>query len=222
MDFKNLIVQSWNNTLNFIGPVLLVTLVQLILIFISLGTLAPVTTAGYVQSLLRAVREGRSPEVGDLFSQMRLFLPLFLFYLLAFLVAMIGFMMVIIPGFVVIGFVAFASFYMLPLMTDQKFGLFEALQRSWKLVTAPPISDHLIIAIIYVIIMSLGSSLPFAFLVTQPMATFLMIGAYLENAAPERLDQDENAEGVGIKRSTETQPEETVHDEREQEKSEDK
>jgi hypothetical protein len=84
MDFKKLVVSSWQSTLNFIGPLLLVTLVQLILIIVSFGILAPVTTAGYVHSLMRAIQEERKPQVGDLFSQMRLFLPLFIFSLLAF------------------------------------------------------------------------------------------------------------------------------------------
>ncbi len=185
MDFKKLIVQSWNHTLNFIGPVLLMTLVQLIVILVSLGILAPVTTAGYVQSLLLAVREGRQPQVGDLFSEMRLFLPLFLFFLLVTAVALIGFTLLVLPGFVVIGFVAFAAFYLLPLMTDQKLGLFDALKMSWDQAVKPPLSDHLVVAILYVLIMSLGSSLPFAFLLTQPMATFLMVGAYQTRVVPE-------------------------------------
>ena len=185
MDFKKLIVQSWNHTLNFIGPVLLMTLVQLIVILVSLGILAPVTTAGYVQSLLRAVREGRPPQVGDLFSEMRLFLPLFLFFLLVTAVALIGFTLLVLPGFAVVGFVAFASFYLIPLMTDQKLGLFDALKTSWDQAVKPPLSDHLIVAILYVVIMSLGSSLPFAFLLTQPIATFLMVGAYLTRVVPE-------------------------------------
>ncbi|MEE4165862.1 MAG: hypothetical protein V2I35_07680 [Desulfocapsaceae bacterium] len=185
MDFKKLIVQSWNHTLNFIGPVLLMTAVQLIVILVSLGILAPVTTAGYVQSLLLAVREGRQPRVGDLFSQMRLFLPLFLFFLLVTIVAVIGFTLLVLPGFVVIGFVAFASFYLLPLMTDQKLGLFDALKTSWEHAVKPPLSDHLVVAILYVVIMSLGSSLPFAFLLTQPIATFLMIGAYQQRVVAE-------------------------------------
>ena len=183
MDFKNLIVQSWNYTLRFLGPVLLVTLVQLVLIIVSFGILAPVTTAGYIQSLMLAVREGRQPQVGDLFSQMRLFLPLLIYFILVTMFVALGFMLLVIPGFAVIGFVAFASFYMIPLMTDRKLGLIEALKTSWDHVTRAPVSDHLILAILYVVIMSLGSSLPFAFLLTQPIATFLMIGAYLEKVA---------------------------------------
>lgn len=189
MDFKKLIVQSWNHTLNFIGPVLLMTLVQLIVSVISFGILAPVTMAGYVQSLLRVTREGRKPEIGDLFSQMRLFLPLFLFYALVVLITVIGFTLLILPGFMVICFVAFGSFYLIPLMTDKNLGLFDALKTAWDHAVSPPVSDHLIVAIIYVVIMSLGSSLPFAFLITQPMATFILVGAYRQKVTLEGLEE---------------------------------
>ncbi len=183
MDFKNLVVQSWRNTLDHIGSILLVTFVQMLLIMITLGILAPVTTAGYVQSLLRVVRDGREPEIKDLFSQMRLFFPLFVFFLLLVVVALIGFSLLVLPGFIVVGFVAFAAFYMLPLMTDRELGLFEALRKSWDMATEEPISDHIVVTIIYVGIMSVGSSLPLAFLITQPLATFILVGAYLEKIA---------------------------------------
>ena len=91
MDFKKHFEAAWMNTLKFIGPVLLLTLVQVIVIVLSLGILAPVTTAGYMQSLLQAQREGRPPELRDLFSRMSLFLPLFAFFLLVLIVTMIGF-----------------------------------------------------------------------------------------------------------------------------------
>lgn len=197
MDFKNLVVTSWQNTLNFIGPLLLITFVQLILIIVTFGILAPVTTAGYVHSLMQLVRENRKPEVGDLFSQMRLFLPLFVFSLLAAVVAFIGFSLLVLPGFAVVAFLAFAAFYLLPFMTDQKLGLFDALKASWEKAMQSPVSDHIIVVILYVAIMSLGSSLPFAFLITQPLATFIMIGAYqervlgLQTQRPEKpIDDD--------------------------------
>ncbi len=178
MDFKDLIVRSWQNTLNHIGPLLLITLVQLVLIIVTFGILAPVTTAGYVDSLLQVVRDDRKPEVGDLFSQMRLFFPLFLLSILVAIVAIIGFSLLVLPGFAVLAFIAFAAFYLLPYMVDQKLGLFDALKASWQAAMQEPVSEHIIVVIIYVAIMSLGSSLWFAFLITQPMATFIMVEAY--------------------------------------------
>ncbi len=193
MNFKDLVVHSWQNTLNHIGPLLLITLVQLVLIIVSLGILAPVTTAGYLHSLLQVVREDRKPEVGDLFSQMRLFLPLFALSLLVALVAFVGFTLLVLPGFAVLAFIAFAAFYLLPYMVDQKLGLFDGLKASWDTALKEPVSDHIIVVIIYVAIMSLGSSLWFAFLITTPVATFIMIEAYQERALGEQSSSSEEA-----------------------------
>lgn len=192
MNFKDLVVRSWQNTLDYIGPLLLITLVQLVLIIISLGILAPVTTAGYLNSLLRVIREDRKPEVGDLFSEMRLFLPLFILSLLIAVVAFVGFTLLILPGFAVLAFISFAAFYLLPYMVDQQLGLFDALKASWNTALEEPVSDHIIVVIIYVAIMSLGSSLWFAFLITTPVATFIMIEAYRERV----LDKNDIEESV--------------------------
>jgi membrane-anchored glycerophosphoryl diester phosphodiesterase (GDPDase) len=78
----------------------------------------------------------------------------------------------------VLAFISFAAFYLLPYMVDQKLGLFDALKASWQAAMQEPVSEHIIVVIIYVAIMSLGSSLWFAFLITQPMATFIMVEAY--------------------------------------------
>ncbi len=190
MNFKDLVVTSWQNTLDHIGPLLLITLVQLVVIMISLGILAPVTTAGYLHSLLRVVREDRKPEIGDLFSQMRLFLPLLVLSLLVAVAFFVGFTLLVLPGFAVLAFVAFAAFYLLPYMVDQKLGLFDALKASWNTALQEPVSDHIIVVIIYVAIMSLGSSLWFAFLITTPVASFIMIEAYRERAL-EKKDIEE-------------------------------
>jgi hypothetical protein len=195
MDFKDLVVRSWQNTLNHIGPLLLITLVQMVLIMVTLGILAPVTTAGYVNALMQVVRDDRKPEVGDLFSQMRLFFPLFLLSILVAVVAFIGFSLLVLPGFAVLAFIAFAAFYLLPYMVDQKLGLFDALKASWQAAMQEPVSEHIIVVIIYVAIMSLGSSLWFAFLITQPMATFIMVEAYnqrvLGNKSGGQSDPDD-------------------------------
>lgn len=194
MNFKDLVVTSWQNTLDYIGPLLLITLVQLVVIVISLGILAPVTTAGYFHALLRVVREDRKPEVGDLFSQMRLFLPLFFLSILVGVAFFIGFTLLILPGFAVLAFVAFAAFYLLPFMVDQQLGLFDALKASWDAALKEPVTDHIIVVIIYVAIMSLGSSLWFAFLITTPVATFIMIEAYRERVLDHRDSEESVSE----------------------------
>lgn len=180
MDFKGHLETAWNATLQFIVPVLLLTLVQIIVIIFSFGIMAPVTTAGYMQSLLLALREGREPQIGDLFTEMRLFLPLFLFGLLAMIATFIGFAMLILPGFLVMGFLVFATIYMIPLMSDKGMDIIDALKESWSMATRSPLSDQIVLMVLYLVIMSLGSSIPVAVLFTQPLATFFVLSVYEE------------------------------------------
>lgn len=180
MDFKEHLKTAWESTLKFIVPVILLTIVQMVVIVFTLGILAPVTTAGYMQSLLLAMREGREPKIGDLFSEMRLFLPLFVFGLLAMTAVMIGFMLIILPGFLVAAFLVFATIYMIPLMTDKDMGLIEAIKESWSMAVRKPLADQFILMILYLVIISVGGSIAVAVLFTQPLATFLVLSVYEE------------------------------------------
>lgn len=180
MELKNHLETGWNSMLKFIGPALLVTFVHLVVAVFSLGILAPVTSAGYFQSLLRAQREGRAPEVKDLFAHMSLFLPLLLFGFLAFCAITIGFVLLVLPGFAVMLLLVFACLYLMPLMTDKKMGLLAALQSSWDMAVAQPIMDHVVIAIVYVALISIGGSMPFVILFAQPLATFIVVSFYQE------------------------------------------
>ncbi len=183
MDFKMHLQTAWENTLQFIVPLILLTLVQVVVITFSLGILAPVTTAGYMQSLLFALRDGREPKIGDLFSEMRLFIPLLFFGFVAMLAVMLGFVLLVIPGFLVLGFLVFATIYVIPLMTDRDMGLMEALKASWEMATRKPVADQIILMILYLVIVSVGGSIAVAVLFTQPLATFLVLSVY-----EERLD----------------------------------
>ena len=180
MDFKQHFEIGWQNTLKFIGPVILLTFIQVLLTIFSFGILAPVTAAGYIKSLLLAAREGRAPDIKDLFSEMSLFFPLFGFAILVFFAIIIGFMLLVLPGLALTLALIFSSLYMLPLMVDRRLGLIDALKASWEMATRNPIADQAIITIIYIAIMSIGGSIPFAILVAQPLATFIILSVYQE------------------------------------------
>jgi len=190
MDFKEHLKTAWESTLQYIVPVILLTLVQLLVITFSLGILAPVTTAGYTQSLILALREGREPKIGDLFSEMRLFLPLLGFGILAALLSFLGFLLLILPGFLVITFLVFATIYMMPLMTDKEMGLFDAIKESWNMAVRKPLSDQVILMVLYMLIISVGGSIPLALVFAQPLATFFMISVYEERLQGEQLQID--------------------------------
>lgn len=188
MDFKVHLERGWKTVWSFIGPMLLLTVVQLVVSCLSLGLLAPVTAAGYVQSILLALRDGRVPEIRDLFSHMSLFLPLFLFGLAAVVVIGSGFLFLILPGMILIIAITFACLYLLPLMTDKQLDIMDAIKTSWSLAKEEPVSDHIITTIIYLGIYALGSTIPFGVIIAQPVATAIMLSVYEEKVGQVRSE----------------------------------
>ena len=178
MDFKQHFEKSWQVFTSFLPSLLISTVILLGASMLTLGILAPVLTAGYMQSLLLAIREGRKPEIKDLFSEMHLFLPLLGFGILIGIAVFLGLAMLVLPGLAVILAVAFFCIYMLPLMTDQQFRLFEALQESSRMAMQKPIAEHLAVVAVYLVLTSLGSSTGLGTLFTTPMATLFVLSVY--------------------------------------------
>ena len=183
MDFKKHLLRAWELTWQFIVSLVLMTLVMTGVAVITLGVLAPVTMAGYMQSILLMIREGREPKIQDLFSEMRLFLPLLAFGVVAFVAVIIGFMLLIIPGFLAIMAISFCCLYMLPLMTDKKLGLFEAVKQSYNMAVRDNIPEHIVVAILFLAISGIGGSFFIGFLFTQPLATTFLLSVYEEKTA---------------------------------------
>jgi len=180
MDFKKHIVKAWALTLQFIVSLVLMTLVMSAVAVVTLGILAPVMMAGYMQSVLLMIREGREPKIQDLFSEMKLFFPLLAFGFVSFIAVAIGFMLLVIPGFLVIMAVSFSCLYMLPLMTDKRLGLVEAIKESYAMAVRDNIPEHIVVAILFLAISGIGSSFLIGFLFTQPLATVFLLSVYDE------------------------------------------
>ena len=118
---------------------------------------------------------------------MRLFLPLFGFGILVFIAVIIGFMVFVIPGFLVIIAVSFCCLYMLPLMTDKQLGLVEAIKKSYAMAVRDNISEHIVVAILFLAISGIGGSFFIGFLFTQPLATIFLLSVYGEKAGSTSL-----------------------------------
>jgi hypothetical protein len=180
MNFKKHFETAWNLVLQQIVPLILMTLVMLVLSGITFGILAPVLMAGYVHAIVQMLRTGRAPGVNDLFSQMRLFLPLLLFSIVVVIVTVIGFSMLFLPGIIVLIFVTFGCLYMLPLMTEENMGLTDAVKKSWQMVTGDKIADHVVVVILFVALSTIGGAVFIGSLFTQPFATIFLMSIYLE------------------------------------------
>jgi hypothetical protein len=196
MDFKYHLEKTWNTFTAFLPALLISTLALIGISIITLGILAPVCTAGYMQSLLLAVREKRKPEVRDLFSHMRLFLPLLGFSVLVVLVVMIGFAMLVLPGIVAALALTFFCLYLLPLMTDREMGLIDAVKESSRMALKDPVLDHMVVVALYLGITSIGQSVILGILFTQPFATLFVLSAFEERAS-KKLPEPEKKEKAG-------------------------
>ncbi len=180
MDFKRHIEIAWNLTLGNIVVLILMTLVYVGVSALTFGILAPVAMAGYTQSLLLLVREGREPKVQDLFSQMKLFVPLLVFGAAVFVASSIGFMLLFLPGFVIVVAVSFCCIYMLPLMTDRNLGIVDAIKESYAMSRSGELVDHVVVVIIFLAVTIIGGTVFIGVLFTQPLATLFLMSTYEE------------------------------------------
>ena len=180
MDFKTYLENSWRLTLQYIVPLILLTLVLFGLIIFTLGILAPVVLAGYMQSILYMLRDGREPKLQDLFSQMNLFLPLLGFGVVVFLATAVGFVLLVIPGVMVMFGISFTCIYMLPLMTDQKLGLIDAVKTSYDMSMKGSLADHFVMIIIFFGIIMIGNAVFIGSLFAHPLATVFLLMVYDE------------------------------------------
>lgn len=187
MDFKQHILTAWNLTLGHIVPLILMTLVMLGVSSLTLGILAPVTMAGYTQSLLQTIRSGREPKVQDLFTHMNLFLPLLGFGIAVFVVTLIGFTLLVLPGIVLVLAITFCCIYMLPLMTDRKMGLLEAIKESYAMARSGQLADHVVVVVIFVALTMIGGTVFIGVLFTQPLATLFLLSTYEEKTKTQPL-----------------------------------
>lgn len=182
MDINSHIQASWKQALNYVVPLIFLTLVQIGISILTLGVLAPATFAGYTDSLLRLRREGRTPKIEDVFSQMRLFLPLLFFTICWTVLTAIGYMLLVVPGIAVSLFLLFSCLYVVPLMVDKKMGLVEAVRTSWELSLKGVLVDQFLVVVIVAGLLAIGGSMVIASLFTQPLAVLFTLSVYEEKA----------------------------------------
>jgi hypothetical protein len=180
MDFKKHLELAWNMTLKHLVILILMTVVSLAVGFFTLGILAPVVMAGFIQSIILMMRESREPRMEDLFSQMRLFLPLLGFSIIVCIAMLVGFLLFVLPGLAILLAVTFGCLYVLPLMTDRRMGLIDAVKTSWNMAVQDSVADHIVTVILFMGLMAVGSSVFIGILFTQPFATVFLVSVYLE------------------------------------------
>ena len=180
MDFKWHIETAWKATFSNIIPLILMTLVMVLIGGLSFGILGPVTMAGYIHAIILMLREGREPKIQDIFSQMHLFFPLLGFAVLVLIALVAGFLMLLLPGFLMAVGITFCCLYMLPLMTDRNLGIVDALKESYRMAAKEQILEHVIVVVLYLGILALGGTIFIGFLFACPLANVFLASIYNE------------------------------------------
>jgi membrane-anchored glycerophosphoryl diester phosphodiesterase (GDPDase) len=111
---------------------------------------------------------------------MNLFLPLLGFGFVVFVATAVGFILLVIPGVLIMFGISFTCIYMLPLMTDQKLGLVDAVKTSYDMSMKGSLADHFVMIIIFFGIIMIGNAVFIGSLFTQPLATVFLLLVYEE------------------------------------------
>ncbi|MFH1981280.1 MAG: hypothetical protein ABIL58_05530 [Pseudomonadota bacterium] len=178
IDFKHHADIAWQLTLRHLFPLVLLTLVTATVGVLSLGLFAPAAMAGYVSAVLQMVRTGREPDLRDVFSQIRLAIPLLGFSLAALLLIVLGYAVLVVPGIAVSLGITYASLYVIPLMIDRNLGIVDAVKASARIAMAPPVMDNILVALVVVGLWGIGGSVVIGWLFTQPLATIFLVSIY--------------------------------------------
>ncbi len=176
-------------------PVILLLggLVVQLLTILTMGILAGPFLGGYLLLIILYMRENRKPTFNDIFSGLKQFSNL-LPYFLVLLTIFIGFMLLIIPGFVL----ATWWLYVLPLMVDRKISFSEAMKLSTKKVNETGFLMHfvflLLISVIPIMLLNfLSTMIPFLFvlkILLPPLQAGCLVSLYVDKFGSEKIEGD--------------------------------
>lgn len=114
---------------------------------LSFGLLAGPLAGGYIQAMITAIRENRRPTFNELFAGLSRMGPLFP-YVLVCLLTLIGFFFFIVPGLLL----STLWLYCLPLMTDRRLGLLQAMYTSRQRVSRVGFGQHLVLVFLITVV----------------------------------------------------------------------
>ena len=181
MDMKYHIETAWHICLDSLVSLVILTLALGAASVFSIGLLAPVCFAGYTHALNQLLIYGREPRAQDIFSQLRLLIPLLAFWILAGLFTAIGFTILVLPGIIFTIIISYTCLYMIPVMVDLEYGLFDAIKKSISMMTRTHVVDQIIVCMIFFALTTIGGSSFIGFLFLQPFATLFLLSVYKES-----------------------------------------
>jgi MFS family permease len=173
IDLGRVLTEAGRAFIDDILPLIVAGLVGLLLSVVTLGVLAGPLFAGLL-SMVMGRRNGRKPQIGDVFSQMHRFWAFFgAALVLAILIAL--------ASITIVGGILLAAIwlYVFPLMVDRGMGLGEAMRSSREIVLRAGFWEHVVLVILLAVISALGRG-PLV-LLTAPFIVATIAVGYLES-----------------------------------------
>ena len=183
LDIGLVFKQGWRLFVKDIGPLIIGALIVAALSIVTLGILAGPLAAGLYGMVVKRVRDGQQPEVGDVFGQMNRFWSFFAAALV--LGILIG-----LASLTIIGGILLATIwlYVFPLMVDRGMGLGEAMSTSYRMVKEAGFWEHLALVIVFVVITSITNG-ALAVLATPFLVAAVAAAYYLAAGKDDELER---------------------------------
>jgi hypothetical protein len=154
MDVGKILGEAWRIYVRDIVVLVIATLVAGLLTIVTIGILAGAMFAGLYLMVIERIRDGKAPQVGDVFGCMDRWLQLFGTILALVILVAIGFLFFIVPGVYLIVIWAFV----IPLMAEKRLTFAEARAASKKLVDDAGFWTVFVVLLVLAIVESVASS----------------------------------------------------------------
>jgi hypothetical protein len=183
LDIGLVFKQGWRLFVKDIGPLIIGALIVGLLSIVTLGILAGPLVAGLYGMVVKRVRDGQRPEVGDVFGQMDRFWSFFA-------AALVLGLLIGLASLTIIGGILLATIwlYVFPLMVDRRMGLGEAMRTSYEMVTQAGFWEHLALVIVFLVIASIANG-ALAILATPFFVAAVAAGYYLAAGRGDELER---------------------------------
>jgi len=183
LDIGLVFKQGWRLFVKDIGPLIIGALIACLLSVVTLGILLGPLSAGLYGMLVKRVRDGQQPGVGDVFGQMNRFWSFFA-------AALVLFVLIGLASLTIIGGILLATIwlYVFPLMVDRGMGLSEAMGTSYKLVREAGFWEHLALIIVFVVISSIANG-AVGILATPFLVALVGAGYYVAAGRSDELER---------------------------------
>lgn len=173
MDFGGLFKTTWDQLLKGIVKIILFFLVGVLLSLTIV--LIPTVTGGFIRGFLKYIREGKDPELKELWS-FENYWQILLSMLVPGLLTLIGFICLIVPGLQLTIWWMYTPYF----VVDKNMGFWEAMSASRAATISNRTANGLVLLIILVVLLIIGNLIfGVGLLVTMPFGALMVTNAYL-------------------------------------------